>query len=162
MKTRIYQETIILNAMEHFFPLKTTRRKSNYFPWMSKALLKKIAAMKDCTGWSGGGVRSEEWKEARGRWTGWSGRGRGVLNVQREHLLAEDANCNFFRHVKSFSTLEKPKLFDVRELFEARKRDKDIAESLANYFTKASRRFNRSARARSNKYLRLDTRDCRS
>ena len=61
--------------------------------------------------------------------------------TQKEHLLADDANRNFFRHIKSFSRLEKPRQFDVRGLFDEGKKDCEIAEDLADYFIKVSREF---------------------
>ena len=55
--------------------------------------------------------------------------------------MADDANRNFFRHVKSFSCLKKPRQFDVRDLYEPGWSDKNIAEDLAEYFIKVSREF---------------------
>ena len=89
-----------------------------------------------------GGVRSEAWKKAK-KDTDQTirKRKRGFLDKQKEHLLSEDANRNFYKHVKNFSKLEKPKQFDVRELLPD-KTDEQVAEELAVYFNRISLEFN--------------------
>ena len=62
------------------------------------------------------------------------------MDTQKTHLLAKDANRNFYRHVKSFSRFEKPAVFDVRSLFPG-STDKQAAEKLADYFNEVSREF---------------------
>ena len=67
-------------------------------------------------------------------------RKRGFLDKQKEHLLAEDANRNFYKHVRNFSKLECPKLFDVRDLVPG-KTDEEVAETLAVLFNRISQEF---------------------
>ena len=62
------------------------------------------------------------------------------MDKQKEHLLAKDANINFYKHVRNFSKLERPKLFDVRELLPGRT-DLQAAEELADYFNRISHEF---------------------
>ena len=65
------------------------------------------------------------------------------MDIQRGHILAEDANRNFFKHVKNFSRLERPPQFDVRDL-ECFKgcNDSEVAEELASFFNRISLEFN--------------------
>ena len=51
----------------------------------------------------------------------------GYMATQKEHLLADEANRNFFKHVRNFSMAEKPKMFDVKELLPD-KTDTEAAE----------------------------------
>ena len=62
------------------------------------------------------------------------------MNNQRDYLLADDANRNFFKHVKNFSKFEKSEQFDVRSIL-PNKSDKEVADALADYFIKVSREF---------------------
>ena len=114
-KTEAYQDTLT-QAMDKFFPWKTTRRKTNDLPWINGKVVKRIEARKRLF-WLEGGKRTEAWKEEKKRTTDLiKDRKRGYMDTQRGHILAKDANRNFFRHVKTFSRLEKPRQFDVREL----------------------------------------------
>ena len=137
-KTEIYQATVTA-AINAFFPLRTTRRKSTDLPWIGKKLRKLIRKRMDIfleDGW-----RSPRWKEMKKKTDDMlRERKRGYLDTQKGHILAEDANRNFFRHVKSFSSIEKPKQYDVRELFPG-KNDSEVAEELAKYFNAVSDEF---------------------
>lgn len=88
-----------------------------------------------------GGVRIAAWRE-RKRSTDEliRSRKRGYLDKQKEHILAEDAVRNFYKHVRNFSKLEKPKQFDVRELVPV-KSNIDVAKTLAGYFNGISLEF---------------------
>ena len=54
--------------------------------------------------------------------------------------MADDANRDFLKHVKNFNTVEKPKEFDVRQLFSS-KTDAEIVEELAVFFNAVSQEF---------------------
>ena len=68
-------------------------------------------------------------------------RKRGFLDIQRAKLLAHDAGRDFYRQVKNFSTAERPKLFDVRDLMPDGQSDEQTAEELAKYFNRISDEF---------------------
>ena len=55
------------------------------------------------------------------------------MDTQRNHQLEKDAGRNFFKHVKSFASFEKPKALDFRRLLPGQD-DKSLAEFLAAYF----------------------------
>ena len=61
-KADAYQKTLT-EALERFFPLKTTRRKSTEHPWMNKKVKKMIKDKKDLF-WEEGG-RTAVWKERK-------------------------------------------------------------------------------------------------
>ena len=138
-KANAYQNTLT-QAMDRFFPCKTTRRKSNDLPWLNKKVLKQISDRKRLF-WEEGGKRTAAWRKEKKKTDDLiKERKKEYMLTQKGHILAEDANRNFFRHVKCFSRLEKPRQFDVRQLYEG-KTDKEISEDLAVYFNKISREF---------------------
>ena len=62
------------------------------------------------------------------------------MDTQRDHILAKDANRNFFKHVKIFDKAERPELFHVRTIIQD-KSDQEVSEVLAEYFKKVSQEF---------------------
>lgn len=102
--------------------------------------MKKITARKRLV-LAEGGTSPGAWREEKKK-TGLlvKERKRGCMETQKGHILEEDANKKIFRHVKSFSSLERPKQFDVRELYDGMT-DMEIAEDLAVYFVQVSREF---------------------
>ena len=54
--------------------------------------------------WESGGERMDEWRKEKKRVDGVIGeRKRGYIETQKIHILEEDANRNFYKHVKNFS-----------------------------------------------------------
>ena len=136
-KTNAYQATITW-AIEKFFPLRTTRRKSTDLPWINDKVKKMIKDRKKLF-WDEGGTRTAAWREAKERTDrAILERKKGYMKTQREHILDEDAARNFDRNVKTFNTVERPKEFDVCSLFPDIKDDKIITEELEGYFNKIS------------------------
>ena len=132
-KTDACQGTVT-EAVEKFFPLETTRRKSSELPWMSKKLKTMIVDRKQQF-FNDGGVRTAAWKEKKIRTEDeLRKRKRGYMDTQREHILAKDANRNFFKQA------EKPEPFDIREIIPD-KSDKEVAEELSVYFNRISEEF---------------------
>ena len=91
--------------------------------------------------WQNGGKRTEAWREEKVRIEDIvRQRKKEYLKTQKGHILADDASRNFFKHVKNFNTIEKPKQFDVRELLPG-KSDIEVTETLAEYFNRVSQEF---------------------
>ena len=138
-KADAYQKTVVA-AIERFFPLKTTRRRSTDLPWLNRKTLKRIDRRKRLF-WQNGGKRTEAWREEKVRIEDIvRQRKKEYLKTQKGHILADDASRNFFKHVKNFNTIEKPKQFDVRELLPG-KNDVEVTETLAEYFNRVSQEF---------------------
>ena len=88
-----------------------------------------------------GGVRTQGWKEKKTETDQLiKERKAGYMATQKDHLLADEANRNFFKHVINFSTAEKLKMFDVKELLLG-KTDIEAAEQLGEYFNKVTNEF---------------------
>lgn len=138
-KTNAYQKTVV-DAINRFFPLKTTKHKSTDLPWISKTIVRMITDCKTLFRQEGG-IRTAAWKEAKAKTNAKIlERKREYLWTQKDHILAEDSNRNFYKHVKNFNTVEKPQEFDVRSLMPG-KTDKKVSEVLAEYFNKISQEF---------------------
>ena len=138
-KAQAYQDTL-LKAMDRFFPFKTVRRKSTNPPWMDKKTLGMIEDRRRLYVEEGG--RSELWKEEKKRTReAVKKRKRDYFDKQKDRLLVEDANRNFYRHVKNLGTAERPRQFDVRDLMPEDYSDQDTAEALADYFNRVSNEF---------------------
>ena len=91
--------------------------------------------------WQEGGKRTAAWKKEKERTDAKIlERKKEYVKTQKGHILAEDARCNFFKHVKNFNTIEKPRQFDVRDLRPGVP-DVDIVEELATYFNRVSEEF---------------------
>ena len=131
-------QLIIDDLMDHFFPIKTTRRKSDDLPWINEVARKKIrrkrAIFRD-------EARSKKWRAARHDLEKYLKKRRDVfLQNQREKVIGGEASKAFFKNVKSFNSVEKPKAFDIRDL-EPDKTDEQVASSAADYFNRISREF---------------------
>ena len=138
-KAEAYQEAVV-NAMETFFPLRTVRRKSTDPPWMDGKTKKALEDKKKLFIEEGG--RTDFWKAEKKKVDlAVKARKREFFDMQKEHLLQEDAGRHFYRNVRSFGCAEKPKLFDVRDLMPEGQSDADIADTLAEYFKKVSCEF---------------------
>ena len=128
-------------AVEEFFPLKKVRRKNTDPPWLDKKTAKMIEDRKQLYVSEGG--HTELWKEEKKRTNeAVRNRKRVFFDRQKDKLLDDDANRNFYTHVRNFGKAERPKLFDVRDLFPQEETDKKIAEELACYFNGVSNEFN--------------------
>ena len=138
-KAVAYQNTLKL-AIDRFFPLQTTRRKTTDLPWLGKGFFKQIKRRKRLFV-AEGCKRTEVWKKEKKRIDelvrGWK---RSYMDTQKDNLLAPDAARCFFKNVRNFASYERPKMFDVRELLPSRS-DNEAAECLAEYFNAVSEEF---------------------
>ena len=136
-KARAYQD-LIDAAMDTFFPLRTTRRKSTDPPWLSKKILKRIKRRNAIYVKEG---KSPLWHYMKKNLDQEiKDRKAGFMTIKKEQLTAKDANRSFFRLVKAFNTPEKPQTFDVRSLRPGAS-DQEVAEELADYFNRISSEF---------------------
>ena len=123
-KAKAYQDTVD-TAMDTFFPLKTTHRKSSDPPWLNKATLEKIKRRNRIYVKEG---KSPLWHSMKANIEEIiKSRKSAFMIKKREQLTASDANRSFFRLVKSFSTPETPQNFDVRSLLPG-STDRQVAE----------------------------------
>ena len=118
--------------------LKTVKRKDTDLPWLNnraRKLIKKKCAIFKSEGysdrWHGAKKKVDDYLEQRRT---------AFLSSQRDKLTGPTATANFFKNMKAFSTAEKPKSFDVRNLRPG-VNDSDIADEVAAYFNRISSEF---------------------
>ena len=140
-KADAYQR-VLNEAIDRCFPLKSRKKKSTDLSWMTDGIRHQIKLRKELFVVEGG-VRTAAWKEEKRKTADIIRKSkRGYMDIQKRHILAEDANRNFLKHVKNFSKLERPPKFDVRDMREFRgKEDEEVAETLAGYSNRLSMEF---------------------
>ena len=124
--------------MNEFFPVKTIRRKEDDLPWLNDSALKKIKKKKAVFKDEG---RSRRWKAIEKDLDRYLEKQRlKFLDRERKKFLGKDGAKNFFKHVKSFNSAERPKTFDIRDLKPGAS-DKEVAEDVASFFNQISQEF---------------------
>ena len=130
-KAERFQE-IVGTLMDRNFEWKTTTRKEGEPPWINDALRrlwKKRRKIYDREG------RSRRWRKLKKRSAYlYRERAKNYLKIQREKLTGPEASKNFFKHVKAYSSKEKPKVFEVTDLFPTLD-ETQTAEALAEHFS---------------------------
>ena len=136
-KAAAYQE-IVNGAVEQFFPLITTRRKSTDLPWINAAIRRKIRQRKAIFRQGG---RCSRWRRLKARTDEMiADRREKYFANQKIYILAEDAARVFFKNVRRYKSADKPEVFDVRSLCPGEP-DEVVAEKLAEFFNKISMEF---------------------
>ena len=126
-KAGVYQEQLDA-AMDRFFPIRTTRRKSTDLPWINRAIRKRIRRRNRIYRKEG---RSALWKRIKKVTDSMiADRKKVYMDRKKKQLTDPGASREFFKLVKSFNTHEKPQTFDVRSLSKATS-DTEVAEELS-------------------------------
>ena len=137
-KADLYQNEINW-AIREFFPLRTTKRRSTDPPWISPGVKKLIRARKRIFIDTGG--RTAEWKRMKKIVAKViEKRCKKFQESQKIALLSEDGGRNFFKQTKNYLSKQRPKAFDVMDMFPGRS-EVEVANLLADHFNKISREF---------------------
>ena len=131
-------QRILDYLMDKYFPVKTIRRKNTDKPWINESTKKKAKRKRAVFREEG---KSERWEAMRQDLDEHLERRQEIyLQRQRDNMLGPNAQREFHKNVKNFSTAEKPKSFDVREMRPGSS-DQEVANELSEYFNKISREF---------------------
>ena len=129
---------ILMDMMNRHFPEVVTRRKDTDLLWLdnkARRMIKKKQAIYKAEGasdrWNRILCKLEEHLDARKQL---------FLAKQRQNFIGPQANTDFFRNIKNFSSAEKPKSFDVRSLRPGVS-DAEVAKEVAEYFNRISQEF---------------------
>ena len=136
-KAAAYQKTIDTAISVHFKLITTTRRSTDP-PWVNEAIRRRVRQRKGIFRREG---RSAKWKRLKKvveRMV--KTRREKYMDSQRDVLLKEDSERNFFKNIKSYKNKDKPVQFNVRQLFPG-KTDAELANLLADYFNAVSSEF---------------------
>ena len=131
-------QSIVENGMNTCFPTKTTTRREDDPPWINekiRALGRRRRREYDRNG------RSRRWRRLKKKTAEIYRRRAAVyLESQRANLTGPSASRCFFKHVKAYSSKEKPQQFEVGDLFPDCG-EEEVAEKLADHFNKISNEF---------------------
>ena len=130
LKVKAFDE-ILEVGMNKFFPWKTTVRLESDPPWVNDKIRRLQAKKRKVYCREG---RSDLWKKLKKKAVKIiRKRAKVYLQTQKDVMLAPDAVRNFYKHVKSYGSKEKPPQFDVRTLYEGCT-DSEVADKLATHF----------------------------
>ena len=136
-KANAFQATLD-TLMDKHFPQKTIRRKNDDLPWFNEVAKKKakrkravFRAEAKSDRWVALQLDLEEYLEKR----------RQIyLSKQRVNMTGPSAQKEFYKNVKNYQTVERPRSFDVREMRPGRS-DIEVADEVAAYFNEISHEF---------------------
>ena len=130
-KTAVFQ-SIIEDLLDRHFKWKTSVRKEGEPPWVNdtlRRLWRKRRKVYDREG------RSRRWRKLKKKSAAiYRERAATYVKIQRDKLTGPDASKLFFKHVKSYSSKEKPKSFEIGDLFPDLT-EAQTAEKLADHFS---------------------------
>ena len=123
-------------AIESFFPIVSVKRSDIDPPWINKAAKTLIKGRKRVYK-NARNVRTPEWKELKKRTDKLIARRKKYQDSQKLKILADDADRNFFQNAKNYMSKQRPKPFDVLDLFPD-KSESEAAELLSEHFNTIS------------------------
>jgi hypothetical protein len=98
-KAEAYQ-TLVMGALNKFFPLKTVKRREKEHPWINDTIRRLDKSCKKLFKRVG---RTDEWKELRQRTDELTDERRAAyLAEQKAKLTAPEASRNFYATIKNF------------------------------------------------------------
>ena len=131
-------QQVLDDMMDKHFPTKTCKRKDSDLPWFNKTakkMVKKKQAIYKAEGQSTRWLRQSEKLEKyldKGQ--------QNYLQNQREKITGPAASANFFKNVKAFKAVDKPKEFNICDLRPG-KTEREVAEEAAAFFNRISDEF---------------------
>ena len=137
MKASVLQ-AILDDLMDKHFPEKLVKRKNTDLPWINATALKKIAKKKAVFKAEN---RSPRWKALRDDLEQYLNKRQQIfLQTQRDKMLGPDASKQFYKNVKEYKAVDRPKSFNIKDLLPG-KSDQEAADSVAGYFNQISCEF---------------------
>ena len=131
-------DKIMNENMDKFFPFVTVTRKASDPPWMNdniRRLQRKRRKIYDRHG------RSRRWRRLKKLCDDlYRARAEKYVKKQKMLLTGPNAAKSFYKHVKAYSSREKPPDFDPCDLFPGDSQG-EVAEKLAEHYNKISAEF---------------------
>ena len=124
--------------MDKHFPTKTCKKRDSDLPWFNKTarrMVKKKNAIYKAKG------QSERWQRQADKVERYLEKGQQIfLQNQREKIVRSSASANFFKNIKAFKCVSKPKDFNICDIRPG-KSEREVAEEAAAFFNKISAEF---------------------
>ena len=134
----ILLQRVLDDMMDKHFPTKTCRKKDTDLPWFNdtaRKMVKKKNAIYNAEG------QSERWRRQADKIERYLSRGQQTfLQNQRSKLTGPDASKNFFKNIRAFKGVDKPKEFNICDLRPG-KPEGEVAEEAASFFNRISAEF---------------------
>ena len=131
-------QSVLDDLMDKHFPTKTCKKKDSDLPWFNrtaKKMVKKKNAIYKAEG------QSERWQRQANKVERYLGKGQQIfLQNQREKIVGSSASANFFKNVRAFKSVDKPKDFNICDIRPG-KSEREVAEEAAAFFNKISAEF---------------------
>lgn len=131
-------QQIVDDMMLRHFPPRTVKRRDSDLPWfdsVARKMSRKKLAIYRAEG------KSERWtKQSEKLQARLDRRQQVYLAKQRDKLLGPAAVSNFFKNVRAYKSVDKPKDFDIRDL-RPNNTDMETATEAAAYFNRISNEF---------------------
>ena len=126
------------DMMDRHFPTKTCKRKDSDLPWFNKTakkMVKKKQAIYKAEG------QSARWLRQSEKLDRYLDKGQqNYLQNQRDKITGPAASAIFFKNVKAFKGVDKPKEFNICDLRPG-KTEREVAEEAAAFFNQISDEF---------------------
>ena len=131
-------QQVLDDMMDRHFPTKSCKKKDSDLPWFNKTA-KKMAKKKQAIYKSEG--QSVRWHKQSEKLERYLERGQqNYLQNQREKITGPTASTNFFKNVKAFKGVDRPKEFNICDLRPG-KSEREVAEEAAAFFNRISDEF---------------------
>ena len=131
-------QSILDNLMDKHFPTKTCKKRDSDLPWFNKTarkMVKKKNAIYKAEG------QSDRWQRQADKVESYLAKGQQLfLQNQREKIVGAAASANFFKNIKAFKSVNKPKDFNICDIRPG-KSEREVAEEAAAFFNKISAEF---------------------
>ena len=125
-------------AMQEFFRLITTTKRETDQPWINHQVRKMtMRCRKIYDRWG----RSRVWRKMKKEVVELiKRRAAAYIESQKKNFFGKDAARNFFKNVRAINSKEKPKQFDVRNMFPDCP-DEEVAEKVTDQFGSINSKF---------------------
>ena len=129
---------VLDDMMDRHFPVKTCKRKDTDLPWFNETARKMVKKKQAIYKAEGQSVR---WQRITEKLERYLDKGRQTfLQNQRDKITGPDASKNFFKNIRAFKGVDRPKEFNICDIRPG-KPEHDVAEEAAKFFNRISDEF---------------------
>ena len=131
-------QLILDDMMDRHFPIRNCKKKDNDLPWFNdtaRKMAKKKHAIYKAEG------QSARWQKQAEKLDRYLDKGQQTfLQNQRDKITGPDASKNFFKNIRAFKSVDRPKEFNICDIRPG-KSEREVAEEAASFFNRISDEF---------------------